>query len=329
MLDNNTVLNVFLWFFYRLSSIFILHDFISTIFKPLIRKKNKIITYLDDFFIQDTTTDTTLQTLTEYHTILENENLKAAPDKSFFFLDSIKFLGHQIQNTHIHPLKSKIDGFLKLQPPKNKTEIQNYVGFLTFISKFIYNLQVILQPFYLQLRDTTDFKWTPELQQRFDRVKKEFTDGTLRLASPNSEKPSIFSAMPLTMAVEQHSSKKINLEKMELVSANSRLFSTTELRLSTILRECSAIIYAISEYEFLIQGSKHPIIFYTDHKPILFLFTQKNKPIHRVYKFQLRLMKYPNPHIVWTEGKNFSLPDLLSSLKTKTQDKHLIRTVEI
>ena len=76
----------------------------SSIFKPPFRK-NKIITYLDDVFIQDTTTDTMLQTVTQYHTILENENLKDAPDKSFFFLDSVKFLGHQIQNNHIHPLK--------------------------------------------------------------------------------------------------------------------------------------------------------------------------------------------------------------------------------
>ena len=59
-------------------------SFMGSIFKPLIRK-NKIITYLDDVFIQDTTTDTTLQTLTQYHTILENENLIAAPDKIFFF----------------------------------------------------------------------------------------------------------------------------------------------------------------------------------------------------------------------------------------------------
>ena len=136
----------------------------SSIFKPLIRK-NKIITYLDDVFIQDTTTDTLLQTINQYHPISENENLEAAPDKSFFFLDSVKFLGHQIQNNHRHPLKSKIDGFLKLQLPKNKKEIQNYVGFLTFISKYLYNLQVILLPFYLQLRDVADFKWTTELQQ--------------------------------------------------------------------------------------------------------------------------------------------------------------------
>ena len=69
-------------------------SFMSSIFKPLIRK-NKIITYFDDVFIQDTTTDKILQTLTHYHTILKNENLKAAPDKSFFFLDSDKFLRPQ------------------------------------------------------------------------------------------------------------------------------------------------------------------------------------------------------------------------------------------
>ena len=71
--------------------------------------------------------------------------------------------------------------------------------------------------------------------------------------------------------------QKSQFGEMELVSANSRLFSTTELRLSTIFRECFAIIYALSEYEFLIQGSQHPVILYTDHKPILFLFAQKNK----------------------------------------------------
>ena len=94
-------------------------SFMSSIFKALIRKNN-VITYLYDVFIQDTTPDAMLRTLTQYHTILENENLKAALDKSFFFLYSVKFLGYQIQNNHIYPLKSKIDVFLKLQPHKNK-----------------------------------------------------------------------------------------------------------------------------------------------------------------------------------------------------------------
>ena len=152
---------------------------------------------------------------------------------------------------------------------------------------YIYNLQIVLRFFNLQLRDTTDLKWTAKLQQTFDRVKKEITDGTLRLAIPNSEKPSYILCDASNYGIGTALLQKNQFGKMELVSAKSRIFSTTELRLSTILRECSATIFALSEYEFLIQRSKHPIIFYTDHKPILFLFTQKNKQNHRVYKFQL------------------------------------------
>ena len=100
--------------------------------------------------------------------------------------------------------------------------------------------------------------------------------------------------------------------KMNLISANSRLFTPIEMRLTILIRDCSAIIFALTEYEFLLTGSKHPIILFSDHKPILYLSTQKNKPNHRVYVFQLILMKLPNLHFIWTEGKNLALPDLLS-----------------
>ena len=182
----------------------------SSIFKPLIRK-NKTITYLDDVFIQDTTPGEMLKTLTQNHKILKNENLKAAPDKSFFSLDSVKFLGHQIQNNHVPPLKSKIDGFLKLQPPKNKKEIKTMLE----SSPSFLNTYIIYKSFldlFLANSETQDFKWPPELQQTF-RVKKELTKGTLRLAIPNSEKLSIsFVMLPIT-ALEPHFYRKFSSEK--------------------------------------------------------------------------------------------------------------------
>ena len=84
------------------------------------------------------------------------------------------------------------------------------------------------------------------------------------------------------------------------------------MRLSTLIREGSAITFALTEYEYLLIGSNHPIVLFTDHKSIIYLFTQKNKSNHRAYMFQLILMKFPNIHIIWTEGKNLALPDLLS-----------------
>ena len=99
---------------------------------------------------------------------------------------------------------------------------------------------------------------------------------------------------------------------MNLISANSRLFTQAELRLSTLMRECTAIVHTLTEYAFLILGSKHPTVLFTDHNPILFIFTQKSNPNHRVYRFQLILMKFPNLPILWTAGKNLVLPDTVS-----------------
>ena len=100
--------------------------------------------------------------------------------------------------------------------------------------------------------------------------------------------------------------------KMNLISANSGLFTQAELRLSTLMQKCTAIVYTITEYEFLILGSKHPTVLITDRKPIIFLFIQKSIPNHRVYRFQLILTKFPNLYIVWTAGKTLALSDTLS-----------------
>ena len=95
--------------------------------------------------------------------------------------------------------------------------------------------------------------------------------------------------------------------KMNLISANSRLFTQAELRLATLTRECTAIIYTLTENEILILGWKHPTIVFKDHKPIIFLSTQKPNPSHRVVWFQLFLMQFSNIHIVWTAGKKICL----------------------
>ena len=89
------------------------------------------------------------------------------------------------------------------------------------------------------------------------------------------------------------------------------------------MRECTAIKYTLTENEFLMLGSKHPTVLFTDHKPIIFLFTKKPNPNHRVCRFRLISMKFQNLHRAWTAEKNLALPDTLSrntppELLTKT-----------
>ena len=292
---------------------------------PLIRK-GTVITYVDDIFIQTNSYEQMFETLIEYHKILLKENLKAAPDKRYFMLKKVKFLGHIIEDKKVKPLTSRIDGFQKLEPPTSMKALQRYLGTINFLAKYVYGMQPILQPLYNLLHKENDFKWTKEHQTILEQMKRTITH-KLELTMPDTKKPFYIITDASNTGIgaallQQHPTEK----KMRLISANSRLFTPIEMRLSTLIRECSAIIFALTEYEFLLTGSNHPIILFTDHKPIIYLFTQKNEPNHRVYRFQLILMKFPNLHIIWTEGKNLALPDLLSRT---IDEEHFTKTRDI
>ena len=292
---------------------------------PLIRK-GTVITYVDDIFIQTNSYEQMFETLVEYHKILLKENLKAAPDKTYFMLKKVKFLGHIIEDKKVKPLTSRIDGFQKLEPPTSMKALKRYLGTINFLAKYVYGMQPILQPLYNLLHKENDFKWTKEHQTIFEQMKRTITN-KLELTMPDTKKPFYIITDASNTGIgaallQQHPTEK----KMRLISANSRLFTPIEMRLSTLIRECSAIIFALTEYEFLLTGSNHPIILFTDHKPMIYLFTQKNKPNHRVYRFQLILMKFPNLHIIWTEGKNLALHDLLSRT---IDEEHFTKTRDI
>ena len=117
--------------------------------------------------------------LEKYHQISQNEKMKAAPDKSHFFLTRVKLLGHIIEKNTKTSLKSRIDAIQKLQPPTNKTnknEIQKFLGMLNFLSKHVYKMQLCLRPFYNILRQQNNFEWTTEHQTRIEEIKKLLTE---------------------------------------------------------------------------------------------------------------------------------------------------------
>ena len=55
--------------------------------------------------MQSQTKEEMFTVLEQYNQILKNENVKAVPDKSHFFLTRVKFLGHIIERNTITPLK--------------------------------------------------------------------------------------------------------------------------------------------------------------------------------------------------------------------------------
>ena len=76
------------------------------------------------------------------------------------------------------------------------------------------------------------------------------------------------------------------------------------------MRESTAIINSLTEYEFSILASKHQKVLFTDHKSITFLFTQKSNPKHKIINWIIELT------FSLDFRKNLALPDTLSQNTT-------------
>ena len=107
-------------------------------FDPLIRKKQGN-TYIDDTIMQSQTRGEVFTIINEYHSLLRKAGLKAAPDKTFFFLKKVKFLGHVISPDGIHPIAKRVDTSGNRKSPQKNGDVMKILGCLGFYSCYIKN----------------------------------------------------------------------------------------------------------------------------------------------------------------------------------------------
>ena len=154
-------------------------------FDPLIRKK-QAITYIDDTIMQSETRSEMFTIINEYHTLLRKAGLKAAPDKTFFVLKKVKFLGHVISPDGIQPVTKRVDALRNLKSPQSKRDVIKVMGCLGFYSCYIRNLHVDSQPFYDLIKDYTPFHWTEEHEALFNSIKERIHKDIV-LALPSTD----------------------------------------------------------------------------------------------------------------------------------------------
>ena len=125
--------------------------------------------------------------IAEIHKIATKENLKLAPEKSFYMLLKLKFLGHEEGNSTIKPTPSKVEAIKRI-PLKERKDVMQFLGSVNFSSKFIEKLHINLKPLYNLLHDDVNFQWTPELEKIFQDIKNTMTAQT-ELTIPNTKHP--------------------------------------------------------------------------------------------------------------------------------------------
>ena len=97
----------------------------STFFRSLIDKRFALV-YIDEIFLLADEKQEMFELIKELHKIATKENPKLAPEKSFYMLLKVQFLGHEIGNNTIKPIPSKIEAIKKSHHQKIKRMVCSF-----------------------------------------------------------------------------------------------------------------------------------------------------------------------------------------------------------
>ena len=279
-------------------------------FGPLNKGKNSNYLHRRHSVTESQNKNKMFDTIREYHSLLRKANLKAAPDKTFFFLRKVKFLGHVVSKYGLSPIASRIDDIKKLKSPESKTEVLGVLGVMGFYSTYIINFHVDAKCLYELANSNDKFQWLPCYEEVFQKLKDKFCHD-ISNAIPNVNYPFHIHADSSNVGTGCILTQDLP-EGKRIVSANFRVFDKAEQKMSTQHRELCGIISALKTYEFYIIGSPFSLYLYCDHRHILFIWSRKGQLSHRLFKYQVVLTKFNNLKILYTPGSNLAFPDFLS-----------------
>ena len=75
----------------------------------------------------------------------------------------------------------------KIGMPRNKKEIQSFLGKVNFLRRFITNFVEVVKYITNMLRKDSNFKWSAEAEKAFANIKKSLTEAPV-LVSPKFSK---------------------------------------------------------------------------------------------------------------------------------------------
>src|SRR6266550_3576014 len=106
---------------------------------------------------------------------LGENKLSLKPEKCWFDKKEIEFLGVFISKDSIKMDKAKVRAILDWQEPKNKREVQQFLGFVNFYRRFVEGFAKIAKPL-TKLTGKEEWEWTKqqkEAEQNYEIYDKE------------------------------------------------------------------------------------------------------------------------------------------------------------
>lgn len=270
--------------------------------------------YIDDIIVVGCSMQHHLHNLSVVFERIRKYNLKLNLSKCKFFNTEVTYLGHRITDRGILPDSSKYDTVKNYPVPKNSDEVRRFVAFCNYYRKFVPNFATIAYPLNQLLRKNIKFEWSSKCEDAFNAL-KSFLMSPKLLQYPDFKQTFILTTDASDVGCGAVLSQNIDGNDLPIAFA-SKSFTPGEKNKSVILKELTAIHWAIDYFKAYLYGRK--FVIRTDHRPLVFLFNMKN-PTSKLTRMRLDLEDFDFT-IEYIQGKTNVTADALSRIVTTSDE---------
>ena len=222
----------------------------------------------------------------------------------------ITFFGMVYDQHGVHPDPSKVEAIKCMAPPQTKTELQEFIGMVTYLSPFIPRLSDHTADLRALLKKDAEFVWTASHQQAYDKVKDLVCEETT-LAFFDANKETV-----IQVDASSRGLGAVLIQDSKPVALASKSLSGTEQRYANIERELLAIVFGCECFHTYVYGKSFKVE--TDHKPLEMIHQKALIAAPpRLQRMLLRLQPY-DITITYRPGKDMLLADTLSRRPSPT-----------
>ncbi|GJS99742.1 putative reverse transcriptase domain-containing protein [Tanacetum coccineum] len=283
-------------------------DLMNRVCKPYLDKF--VIVFIDDILIYSKNKEEHEKHLKIILELLKNEQLYAKFSKCDFWLESVQFLGHVINNKGVHVDPAKVEAIRNWSAPTTPTEVRQFLGLAGYYRRFIEGFSLISKPLTKLTQKNKKYEWGTEEDEAFQTLKQKLCSAPI-LALPEGTE---------NFVVYCDASHKgygaVLMQREKVIAYASRQLKKHEENYTTHDLELGAVVFALRLWRHYLYGTKCTV--YTDHKSLQYILDQKELNMRQ--RRWIELLSDYDCEIRYHPGKANVVADALSR-----KDKEPIR----
>lgn len=252
---------------------------------------HRFTNYIDDTSFSAIDGAHFVQKLDRYLERIIDWGLRLKPEKCVFGGSYVDMLGFRISEQGRSIIPERVSALKEMKAPRDKSELQMFLGSMVFFQDLIPNLHQIAAPLHDLTRRDVMFEWSDMCDSAFNEIIQLVTADTV-LTNPDNDSEVVLRSDASSVGIGGVMLRRKAGEPDKPICFFSHKFSDVQKRWCTFDQEFFAILYCLSRKTYRNVFKSRHFVIEMDHKNLQYLSIHDAELSDKIQRWRSLLLSF-------------------------------------